>query len=245
MFDRPISKGFQNRILHLCKQGTVEMTHINWVRRKNEWASGKYIMRKFFDWRETVIQKAARMEGADVLQAENWLCIKFLSKKQEVGFCEYVSMWWNHISPPFLSPIHTTITMFRTKEFIFLWTSVTRRIYFYPRTGFYFRMCEDGADWHLIPCRISPHSEFFPRAHKNWHIMWGINLGLDWPPLARGSKISHNPHTHQVAFLPPLDNGRYGPLGWDVIILYCSSRQLWFPVWYFKGIYRTILSKIT
>ncbi len=57
--------------------------------------------------------------------------------------------------------------------------SETRKIYFYPKTGFYFRTCENGAGWHWIPCRISPRSEFFPRAHKNWHIMWGINLGLD------------------------------------------------------------------
>ena len=35
----------------------------------------------------------------------------------------------------------------------------------------------------------------------------------------KGFQISHNAHTHQVANLPPLDNGRYGPLGWDVIIL--------------------------
>ena len=43
---------------------------------------------------------------------------------------------------------------------------VTRKfIYFYPRTGLYFRMCEDGAGWHLIPCRISPRSEFFSQAY--------------------------------------------------------------------------------
>ena len=121
---------------------------------------------------------------------------------------------------------------------------VTRKVYFYPRTGFYFRTCEDGVGWHLIPYRISPRSEFFSQAYKNWHNMWGINLGLDWPPLARGSKFHtiHKP-TRSLSFLP-LDNGRYGPLGWEVI-LYCSSQQLRFPVWYFKGIYRTILSKIT
>ena len=39
------------------------------------------------------------------------------------------------------------------------------------KTGLYFRTCEDRAGWHLIPCRISPRSEFFSRAHKNWHIM--------------------------------------------------------------------------
>ena len=122
---------------------------------------------------------------------------------------------------------------------------VTRKVYFYPRTGLYFRTCEDGTGWHLIPYRISPRSEFLCQAYKNWHIMWGINLGLNWPPLARGSKFHtiHTP-TRSLSFLP-LDNGRYGPIGLVVIILYCSSRQLRFPVWYFKGIYRTILSKIT
>ena len=58
-----------------------------------------------------------------------------------------------------------------------------------PKTGLYFRTCEDGAGWHLIPYRISPRSEFFSQAYKNWHITWGINLGPDWPPLARGSKF--------------------------------------------------------
>ena len=49
-------------------------------------------------------------------------------------------------------------------------TGVTRKVYFYPRTGFYFRTCEDGAGWHLIPYRISPRSEFFSQAYKTWHI---------------------------------------------------------------------------
>ena len=65
-----------------------------------------------------------------------------------------------------------------------------------PKTGLYFRTCEDGAGWHLIPYRISPRSEFFSQAYKNWHITWGNNLGPDWPPLARGSKfhtITHPP----------------------------------------------------
>ena len=74
-----------------------------------------------------------------------------------------------------------------------------------PKPGLYFRKCEDGAGWHLIPCRISPRSEFFSRAHKNWHIMWGINLWPDWPPLARGSKF-HTIHTPtKAASLPPLE----------------------------------------
>ena len=93
----------------------------------------------------------------------------------------------------------------------------------------YFRTCEDGAGWHLIPCRISPRSEFLSQAYKNWHIMWGINLGLDWPPLARGSKF-HTIHTPTKATkLPPLDNGRYGPLGWDVIILIIVVGNSGFP----------------
>ena len=40
-----------------------------------------------------------------------------------------------------------------------------------PKTGLYFRTCEDGAGWHLIPYRISPRSEFFSQAYENWHIM--------------------------------------------------------------------------
>ena len=65
-----------------------------------------------------------------------------------------------------------------------------------PKRDFYFRTCEDEAGWHLIPYIISPRSEFFSQAYKNWHIMWGTNLGPDWPPLARGSKfhtITHPP----------------------------------------------------
>ena len=48
---------------------------------------------------------------------------------------------------------------------------VTRKVYFYLRTGSYFRTCEDGAGWYLIPYRISPRSEFFSQAYKNWHII--------------------------------------------------------------------------
>ena len=47
---------------------------------------------------------------------------------------------------------------------------VTRNWTKNPKTGLYFRTCEDGAGWHLIPNRISPRSEFFSRAYKNWHI---------------------------------------------------------------------------
>ena len=72
------------------------------------------------------------------------------------------------------------------------------------QNGTLFRTCEDGAGWHLIPYRISPRSEFFSQAYKTWHITWGINLGPDWPPLARGSKFHtiHTP-TRPLNFPPP------------------------------------------
>ena len=38
-----------------------------------------------------------------------------------------------------------------------------------PKRDFIFRTCEDGADWLLIPCRISPRSESFLR-----HVGTGI-----------------------------------------------------------------------
>ena len=125
----------------------------------------------------------------------------------------------------------------------YIYTFVTQKIYFYPRTGFYFCTCEDGAGWHLIPCRISPHSEFFSWAYKNWHIMWGINLGLDWPPLARGSNF-HTIHTPTKATsLPPLEQWKIWTSRFRHSNINYSSRQFRFPVWYFKGINRTILSE--
>ena len=45
----------------------------------------------------------------------------------------------------------------------------------------------------------------------------------------KGFQISHYAHTHHVASLPPLDNGRYGPLGWDVIILVIVVGNSGFP----------------
>ena len=40
--------------------------------------------------------------------------------------------------------------------------------------------------------------------------MWGINLGLDWPPLAKGSKF-HTIHTPtKAAKLPPLEQRKIG-----------------------------------
>ena len=77
-----------------------------------------------------------------------------------------------------------------------------------PKTGLYFRTYENGAGWHLIPYGISPRSEFFSQAYKNWHITWGINLEPDWPPLAKGFQISHyHTPTRPLNFFP-LDNRR-------------------------------------
>ena len=65
------------------------------------------------------------------------------------------------------------------------------------RGVYFFRTCEDGAVWHLIPRRISPCSESF-LGHIGTGILYGgVNLELDWPPLARGFQISHYTHTHQ------------------------------------------------
>ena len=125
---------------------------------------------------------------------------------------------------------------------IFRRLGVTRK-FANPKTGFYFRTCEDGAGWHLIPCRISLCSGFFSHAYKNWHIMRGINLWPDWPPLVRGSKF-HTIHTPTKATsLPPLEQWKLWTYRFKRNNISYSSRQFPFPVWYFKGLNRTILSK--
>ena len=99
---------------------------------------------------------------------------------------------------------------------------VTRKVYFYPRTGFYFRTCERRGRLALDPLLVLVQS-FFSQAYKDLaYYVRDINLGPDWPPLARGSKFHtiHTP-TRSLSFFP-LDNGRYGPIGLVVIILYCS-----------------------
>ena len=107
----------------------------------------------------------------------------------------------------------------------------------------FMKTCEDGAGWHLIPCIISPRSEFFSQAYKNSHIIWGINLWLDWPPLARGSKF-HTIHTPTKATrLPPLEQWKIWTSRFRRNNINYSSRQFRFPLWYFKGINRTILSE--
>ena len=90
----------------------------------------------------------------------------------------------------------------------YIYIYVTGKLTKIPKMGLYFRTCEDGAGWHLIPYRNKSCSEFFSQADKNWHITWGNDLGPDWPPLAKGSKISHyHTPTRPLNFFP-LDNRR-------------------------------------
>ena len=90
---------------------------------------------------------------------------------------------------------------------------VARKIYFYPKTGLYFRTCEDGAGWHLIPCRISPRSEVFIHIPTKASSLPPLEQWKKWTPRFRRNNINY------------------------------SCRQFRFPVWYFKGINRTILSE--
>ena len=77
-----------------------------------------------------------------------------------------------------------------------VWELVHLNIVITKRGVYFFRTCEDGAVWHLIPRRISLCSESF-LGHIGTAILCGVNLGPDWPLLARGFQISHYTHTHQ------------------------------------------------
>ena len=137
-----------------------------------------------------------------------------LSVKQGSIKNHFLSLWYDptwdwtvvsRIIDEYFNP-YANILCTHTQIIFYIYIGiVTRKFTFYPRTGFYFRTGEDGAGWHLIPYRISPRSEFFSQAYKNWHITWGINLWPDWPPLARGSKF-HTIHIPtKAARLPPLE----------------------------------------
>ena len=63
----------------------------------------------------------------------------------------------------------------------------------------------------LDPLQNKSCSEFFSQAYKNWHITWGNNLGPDWPPLARGSKV-HTITNPPGRFLP-------SPRQWKIMSL--------------------------
>ena len=98
-----------------------------------------------------------------------------------------------------------------------------------PKRDSTFRPCEDGAHWHLIPCRISLRLEFFLG-----HIgtgMWGINL---WPRLTAVGKGFPNftLHTHppRPLVLPPLEQWKIWTSRFRSNNINYSSRQLRFPV---------------
>ena len=61
----------------------------------------------------------------------------------------------------------------------------------------------------------------------------------------KGFQILHYTQTHQATKLPPLDNGRYGPLGWDIIILIIVVGNPGFPCDILKEFIGQFLSKIT
>ena len=73
--------------------------------------------------------------------------------------------------------------------------------------------------------------------------MWGINLWLDWPPLARGYKF-HTKYTPTKATSPPpVEQWKIWTSRFRRNNINSSSRQFRFPVWYFKEFIRTILSE--
>ena len=82
-----------------------------------------------------------------------------------------------------------------------------------PKRDFNFCTCEDGAGWHLIPCRISPRSEFFLR-HIRTGILCGGSIYVQTDRRWQGvSNFTLYSTPTKATRLPPLDNGRYGPLG--------------------------------
>ena len=124
----------------------------------------------------------------------NWIWRETDSYQAPLTLC----LRYPHLNISSINDIERPLFINATNKITYIYIYiVTRKVYFYPRTGFYFRTCEDGAGWHLIPYRISPRSEFFSQAYKNWHITWGVNLGLDLTAAGKGFQISHYPHTHQ------------------------------------------------
>ena len=78
-----------------------------------------------------------------------------------------------------------------------------RKIYFCPKTGLYFRTCEDGTGWHLIPCKISPRSEFFLRHIRTGILCGGLIYGQTdsrWQGVPNFTLYTHPPRP--LNFLP-------------------------------------------
>ena len=78
-------------------------------------------------------------------------------------------------------------------------------------------------------------------AWENWQIMLGLIWGQTDRRWQGGSKFHVNTHTHQAATSSySKDNGRYEPLGFDIIILTIVVNNSGFPYNIFKGKNRTV-----
>ena len=115
-------------------------------------------------------------------------------------------------------------------------SSVTVPLNFYPKTGVYFSHVWNRGSLALDPSQNKFQLRFLLRAHGKLADNEGVNLGRDWPPLARGFQISRYTHTRQATTPSyPLDNERYGPLGLDIILLFIVVDNSNFPGNIFKG----------
>ena len=66
----------------------------------------------------------------------------------------------------------------------------------YPKTGVYFSHVSSRGSLVLDPSQNKFQLRFLLRAHGELADNVGVNLGQDWPPLARDFHISRYTHTH-------------------------------------------------
>ena len=151
--------------------------------------------------------------AANVLEMGVWECLIWRATRWETGLLRPLA---ERLAYQGRSLTRDMVWGYKVRDvFLRLESNCDGKLTKIPKRDFIFARVKTGQSWHLIPYRISPRSEFFSQAYKTWHIPWGINLGPDWPPLARGSKFHtiHTP-TRPLSFLP-LDNRRYGPIGFS------------------------------
>ena len=91
------------------------------------------------------------------------------------------------------------LCFFQISQWMLLW----RGINIYPRTGVYFSHVWSRGSLALDPLQNKFQLRFLLWAHGELADNVGVNLGLDWPPLARGFQTScyTHPPDHFV-FLP-------------------------------------------